>query len=91
MTDLFWKFVEMDKEWLKSKCMLGYLHKFNIFKITDKYVHEICERCQQEEAFIIINGKTDNLNYLDYHLRSCLVPAHPYYEAEYGKRKLETN
>lgn len=76
----------MDKEWLKSKCIGTWLHKFIIFRITDKYVHEICERCAEEVAFSIVNGKTDNLNYLDYHLRSALTPHHPLYYAEFPKK-----
>ena len=76
----------MDKEWLKSKCIGTALHNFQIFKITDKYAHEICGNCAEEVAFPIVNGKTDNLMYLEYHLRSALVPSHPLYYAEYPKK-----
>lgn len=74
----------MDKEWLKSRCIGTFLHKFKIFKITDKYVHEICEICSKEVAFTIINGRTDNLDYLDYHLHNALTPNHPYFKPQYA-------
>lgn len=78
-----------DLEWLKSKCIGTALHNFQIFNITDKYVHEICRNCAQEEAFSIVNGKTDNLNYLDFHLRSALTPNHPLYYAEFPNAKVQ--
>lgn len=77
----------MDKEWLKSRCIGTWLHKFQIYKMNDRGVHEICQRCQKEIFFPIIMGKTDNIDYLDYHLREALVPSHPMYYAEYPKAK----
>lgn len=76
----------MDREWLKSKCIGTWLHKFIIFKVNEKGSHEICERCFEEAFFPMINGQTDNLHYLDYHLRSALTPNHPLYYAEYPQK-----
>jgi len=76
-----------DKEWQKSKCIGTWLHKFVILKINERGVHEICERCQQEEVFAVVNQQTDNLEYLSYHLRSALTPNHPLYYAEYPKNE----
>lgn len=75
-----------DLEWLKSKCIGTWLHDYKIFKVTPTYVHEICTRCADEVAFTIINGKTDNMDYLDYHLRNALPKWHPIYHAEYPKK-----
>jgi len=74
----------MDKEWLKSKCVGTWLHRFKIFRINERGVHEICEICQEEVIFPIINGKTDNIQYLDYHLHNALTQSHPYFIPQYA-------
>lgn len=76
----------MDKEWLKSKCVGTWLHRFKVFNITEKYVHEICEICKEEVVFTIVNGMTSNIDYLDYHLHNALTPSHPYFTPQYGKQ-----
>lgn len=78
----------MDLEWLKSKCIGTYLHRFKIWKMSNKCVAEICEICREEIFFPVVNGKTDNLDYLDYHLRNALKPSHPYFKAEYPNAKI---
>lgn len=73
----------MDEYYLKSECIGGYLHRFNLKQQWFDCVQEVCEICGQEEYFQIVDGRIDTLNYGDYHMRQWLVPQHPLYQNEY--------
>lgn len=75
-----------DLEWLDSKCIGTSLHRYEIWKVAPTCVVEVCAICKNEIYFNLIDGKVDNLDYLNYHLRQALPKWHPYYEAEYGKK-----
>ena len=72
-----------DEFWLKSECLGGYLHKFELKQQWAECIQEVCERCGQEEYFQIVDGRIDNLTYIDYHMRQVLVPQHPLFFHEY--------
>lgn len=71
--------------WQKSKCVSGFLHKFELVRIHPYAVEEVCERCKQRHFFRTVNGKFDNTDYLSYHLRSALQPYHPNFKKEYER------
>jgi hypothetical protein len=69
--------------WRKSKCIAGYIHKFDIQREFENGCEEKCDRCNIIIFFPIHNGQIDNENYLDYHMRSALPPYHPLFFHEY--------
>ena len=75
-----------DLEWWNSKCLGTFLHDFKFYQAGENGVSEVCSRCGELCAFVVIDGKTDNLDYLSYHLRSALPKWHPIYYAEYPNR-----
>ena len=78
-----------DLEWWNSKCIGTFLHDFRIYQAHEQGVHEVCRRCGESAYFPIVNGQTDNLDYLSYHLRSALPRYHPLFLAEYPNAKLQ--
>ena len=78
---------KIDREWRKSKCIAGFLHRFDIHILTPYSVKEVCNICKKEIYFSIVQGQTDNFEYLDYHLRQALPKWHPYYKLEYPNAK----
>lgn len=66
-----------------SQCLNKYLHRFNIVEEHDGGVLEVCEICKKRMFFKLIDGKPDNQNYMNYHIRSALPPQHPLYFHEH--------
>ncbi len=64
-------------------CLGKYLHRFSIVGEYDNGVLEACEICHKTRFFKLIDGKVDNLNYMDWHIRNALPQFHPYYYHEY--------
>lgn len=71
----------------KSKCVGLWLHRFEIIEQWDNAVVEMCGICLKKKVFRIVNGRTNNLEYLSYHLRSALIPQHPLWKHEYPNAK----
>lgn len=69
--------------WQNSYCGNGWLHKYEIKDQIQEMTIEVCERCGNKQFFKFINGRTDNLHYLSYHLRSALPKQHPQFKKEY--------
>lgn len=74
-----------DIYWGNSQCVGSWLHKFVTYKEHLQGIEEICVRCKERIFLKVINGRIDNLNYIDYHKRDILFPQHPYFKHEYGK------
>jgi hypothetical protein len=74
-----------NSSWANSNCKGTWLHRF---KITEQYgnaVKEVCEICGKSKVFKIDeSGRTNNLEYVAYHIRQVLVPQHKLYQHEYG-------
>ncbi len=65
-----------------SLCLEGlYYHDFRIAEVIELGVVEICTKCHQREFFY---HKTSNHEYLSYHLRQALSPAHNRFQKEYA-------
>lgn len=75
-----------------SKCLGSWLHRFNIVEEFDNGVMEVCEICHRKKFFKLIDGKVDNLNYMDWHIRQALPSQHPIYSHEhfYNAYDIET-
>jgi hypothetical protein len=67
----------------ESKCLGTWLHRFKIVEEYPDGVLELCEVCQKTKFFKLIDGKVDNLAYMDYHIRNAIPPFHPLFEHEY--------
>jgi hypothetical protein len=72
-----------DIYWGMSECGNSFLHRFNIIEQYPECVVEVCEICGQKAYFKTINGKCNNFDYLDHHLRQALFKAHPQYYREW--------
>lgn len=72
-----------DIYWGKSECGNGWLHRYEILEQHADYVMEVCVICHEPAYFKLINGKSDNFDYLDHHLRQALFKAHPQFIREY--------
>ena len=75
-----------DDFFMNSLCQNEYLHRFKIVKEYPEGVLEVCEICGLDKFFRILDGKVDNYEYMAWHARQALFPAHPYYyhEREYN-------
>lgn len=67
----------------ESKCLNGWLHRFNLSEQGEFGVFEVCDRCRQRVFFRVSNGRINNENYLKYHARQALPPNHPLFYREY--------
>lgn len=76
-----------DSFWGKSNCRNGWLHRFNIAEAHLEGVLERCEICGEEVFFPVIEGKTDNVEYLSYHARNALMKEHELFSREYPNFK----
>ena len=74
----------MNNFWRKSLCQNQYLHRFNIVEEYPDGVVEECEICHKHIFSKIIDGKVNNLLYMDWHIRQALPSFHPYYYHEYS-------
>ncbi len=70
-----------------SRCKGTYLHKFEIIAQHEQGMLEMCDRCGKEVFFKVIDGKIDNNNYLNYHLRQALPKNHPLFNHEYAETR----
>jgi hypothetical protein len=46
-------------------------------------VMEVCEICHKTQFFKLIDGKSDNLSYMNWHTRNALPPSHPLFYHEF--------
>ena len=67
-----------------SECCDAWLHRFSIVETYPEGVLERCQICGQEEFFLMIDGRIDNINYLSYHARQALLKEHELFQHEYG-------
>jgi len=67
----------------ESQCKNKYLHRFEIVEEYEEGVLEVCEICKKKKFFKLIDGRPDNLSYMDYHIRNALPAQHPYYFHEH--------
>lgn len=72
----------------RSECRNGWLHRFNIVAEYPEGVQERCEICGKKVFFRVINGKSNNTDYISYHMRQCLVPQHRAWKREYPNSKV---
>jgi len=72
-----------DEFYRESMCQNEYLHRFNIVAEYPEGVLEVCEICGLDKFFRIIDGKIDNYEYMDWHLRQALPPQHDHYVHEH--------
>lgn len=80
-----------DDYYLNSMCQEGYLHRFNLVKEYEHGVLEVCEICALEKFFPVVNGKTDNAEYMSWHVRQALHPHNPLFFHEYQYQPLNDN
>ena len=66
-----------------SKCLRGFLHKFEIVENYGTHVRERCERCRKDMIFSTASGRNTSLRYLSYHIRNALTPSSPMFKREY--------
>ncbi len=70
--------------WSLSECKDGWLHRYKILGQDSSVVIEMCNICQDTQIFRLVNGKTDNMKYLQYHLHNALPPYHKLYARQHG-------
>jgi len=70
--------------WRQSKCKGHWLHRYQLARQFSEGSEEVCEICHDKRFFKVRNGKVNNREYLDYHLRSALPKYHNYFKKEYG-------
>lgn len=77
--------------WGNSECIDSWLHRFEIVMAHETGVMERCTICGTEQFFPVVNGTTDNAEYLSYHARQALMKQHELfyheYEYEYSHRR----
>lgn len=66
-----------------SQCLNGYLHRYHIENEWEEGTEEICEICQDQRFYKVVNGQIDNNEYLEYHEREILTIDDRRYEHEY--------
>lgn len=72
-----------DLFWLKSLCIGTWLHRYIIVRQYGDGIEERCQICGDQQIFKMIDGRADNLEYIDYHMRQVLFPQHPLFHHEY--------
>lgn len=71
--------------WQKSYCRGGFLHRYEIKQEYSEGIFEVCDICGDKQFFKLINGATDNLKYIAYHIRQALPPQHKQSLKEYAE------
>lgn len=79
----------IDPQWELSQCYGDWLHCFNLVESRYEYSLEVCEICGQEEYFQVVDGRVDNMNYIEYHARQCLPKQHPLFRHEYPNSRIK--
>lgn len=69
--------------WQNSYCRGGFLHRYEIVQEFPEGILEMCEICKDRKFFKLVNGQTDNLKYISYHIRQALPPTHKQFIKEY--------
>lgn len=77
----------VEPEWPRSQCYGDWLHRFELVEQQFEYVLEVCQICGQEEYFAVVDGRVDNMNYIEYHARQCLPKQSPLFIHEYPNSK----
>lgn len=72
----------MESNLRNSKCMDGWLHRYEVVAMFETGALEICEICRDRQFF---HNKIPNHIYLSYHLRSTLQPYDGRFRKEYNK------
>lgn len=67
----------------KSECECGWLHRYQIHREWSDGVEEVCEICKDQQFYKIVDGRIDNIAYLEHHERDILTPDMPIYFHEY--------
>ncbi len=60
----------------RSKCRGSWLHRFNMVARYQNGIQERCEICGKKVFFRVIDGKSNNTDYISYHMRQVLIPQH---------------
>jgi len=76
-------FLKMNSFLRESKCLNSYLHRFEIIGEYESGVLEVCQICKKAVFFKLIDGKVNNLAYMDWHIRNALPQNHPLYYHEF--------
>ena len=71
-----------------SQCKGKWLHRFKIAEEYPTGIMEECEVCKMRKFFKLVDGKADNMSYMDWHIRSALPPNHPFYYHEYPQEEI---
>jgi hypothetical protein len=69
--------------WQKSICKGPWLHRFVLVGGTDRAIKEVCQVCHLAKFFVTRLGRSDNREYLAWHLRSALQPRNARFRKEY--------
>ena len=72
----------------KSQCRNSYLHRFEIKAEYPEGVKEVCIICGMSKFFRVIDGKLNNLAYMDWHVRNALPNIHPLFTREFPEHAL---
>lgn len=73
--------------WSKSECKDSYLHDYQLIWQDQGAVVEICKICRDKQVFKIVNGRINNIQYLQYHLKQALPVFHRLYKRQHGNKK----
>lgn len=73
------------KAWNNSKCINQWFHRFKIVFQIPQGVLEQCEICHKRKFFKMVQGRTNNMEYIAYHNRQCLPREHNNFKREYNK------
>lgn len=68
--------------WRDSMCRNSYLHRFEIKAEYPEGVKEVCSICGKSKFFRVIEGKLNNLTYMNYHIKQSLPAFHPYFSRQ---------
>lgn len=73
----------MEREFDKSYCKNGWLHRYNLVSQHPECFMEVCAICSDTQYYPVVNGRTDNYAYLSRNLRQVLPRVHPLFPHEY--------
>lgn len=73
--------------WNSSKCLNGYLHRYEIIKSNEEIAIERCEICKKRRIYRVKDGRIHNLLYSQDHIRQVLQPGQRLFSHEYPNFK----
>lgn len=77
MTHVFWK---------ESKCIGGWLHRYDTMAMHEQGVLEMCGICKKKVFHKVYQDTLNHTTYLRHHHRDVLTPQHNQFIKEYGQR-----